>query len=45
MTAVAPAPTAPLAPASAPVRFGRLLLSEWTKLHSVRSTVAPPGSP
>jgi len=43
MTAVAPAPPAPVAPASAPVRFGRLLLSEWTKLRSVRSTAASLG--
>ena len=43
MTAVAPAPPAPLAPASAPVRFGRLLASEWTKIRSVRSTVASLG--
>jgi ABC-2 type transport system permease protein len=43
MTAVAPAARAPVAPASAPVRFGRLLLSEWTKLRSVRSTVASLG--
>ena len=40
MTAVAPAP---VAPAAAPVRFGRLLLSEWTKIRSVRSTVASLG--
>jgi ABC-2 type transport system permease protein len=40
MTTVAPAP---VAPASAPVRFGRLLVSEWTKLRSVRSTVASLG--
>jgi ABC-2 type transport system permease protein len=37
MTTVAPAP------AAAPVRFGRLLVSEWTKLRSVRSTVAALG--
>jgi hypothetical protein len=43
MTAVAPAPPASAAPASAPVRFGRLLLSEWTKLRSVRSTAASLG--
>jgi ABC-2 type transport system permease protein len=43
MTAVAPAPPAPVAPAAAPVRFGRLLLSEWTKIRSVRSTVASLG--
>ena len=43
MTAVAPAPRAPVAPASTPVRFGRLLVSEWTKLRSVRSTVAALG--
>jgi hypothetical protein len=43
MTAAAPAPTAPVAPASAPVRFGRLLQSECTKLRSVRSTVASLG--
>lgn len=43
MTAVASAPPAPVAPAAAPVRFGRLLLSEWTKIRSVRSTVASLG--
>ncbi len=43
MTTLAPAPPAPPAPASAPVRFGRLLVSEWTKLRSVRSTVASLG--
>jgi ABC-2 type transport system permease protein len=43
MTAAASAPPAPVAPASAPVRFGRLLLSEWTKLRSVRSTAASLG--
>jgi ABC-2 type transport system permease protein len=43
MSAVAPAPPAPVAPAAAPVRFGRLLLSEWTKIRSVRSTVASLG--
>jgi ABC-2 type transport system permease protein len=43
MTALAPAPPAPVATASAPVRFGRLLLSEWTKLRSVRSTAASLG--
>ncbi len=43
MTTPAPAPPAPVAPASAPVRFGRLLVSEWTKLRSVRSTVASLG--
>jgi ABC-2 type transport system permease protein len=43
----AAAPTAPsaasTAPASPPVRFGRLLVSEWTKTRSVRSTVASLG--
>jgi ABC-type transport system involved in multi-copper enzyme maturation permease subunit len=43
MTAVASAPPAPVAPASAAVRFGRLLVSEWTKIRSVRSTVASLG--
>jgi ABC-2 type transport system permease protein len=43
MTTVAPAPPAPVAPAAAPVRFGRLLVSEWTKIRSVRSTVASLG--
>jgi ABC-2 type transport system permease protein len=43
MTALAPAPPAPVAAASAPMRFGRLLLSEWTKLRSVRSTAASLG--
>jgi ABC-2 type transport system permease protein len=43
MTAAAPAPPAPVPPASAPVRSGRLLLSEWTKLRSVRSTAAALG--
>jgi ABC-2 type transport system permease protein len=43
VTAVAPAPPAPVVPASAPVRFGRLLVSEWTKLRSVRSTLASLG--
>jgi ABC-2 type transport system permease protein len=43
MTAVAPAAPAPVVPVSAPVRFGRLLLSEWTKIRSVRSTVASLG--
>jgi ABC-2 type transport system permease protein len=43
MTTVAPAPPAPVALAAAPVRFGRLLVSEWTKLRSVRSTVASLG--
>jgi ABC-2 type transport system permease protein len=43
MTAVTSASTAPVAPASAPVRFGRLLVSEWTKIRSVRSTVASLG--
>ena len=31
------------APASPPIRFGRLLVSEWTKTRSVRSTVASLG--
>ena len=43
MTTPAPALLAPVAPASAPVRFVRLLVSEWTKLRSVRSTVASLG--
>jgi ABC-type transport system involved in multi-copper enzyme maturation permease subunit len=43
VTAAAPAAPAPVAPAPAPVRFGRLLLSEWTKLRSVRSTAASLG--
>jgi ABC-2 type transport system permease protein len=43
MTTVAPAPAAPVTPAPAAVRFGRLLVSEWTKLRSVRSTVASLG--
>ena len=43
MSTVTPAPPAPVALASAPVRFGRLLLSEWTKIRSVRSTVASLG--
>ncbi len=43
MTAVTPAPPAPVAPASGAVRFGRLLLSEWTKIRSVGSTVASLG--
>ena len=43
MTAVTPAPPAPVAPASGAVRFGRLLASEWTKIRSVRSTVASLG--
>jgi ABC-2 type transport system permease protein len=43
MTTVAPVPLAPVGPASAPVRFGRLMVSEWTKIRSVRSTVATLG--
>ncbi len=43
MTTVASTPPVALAPASAPVRFARLLLSEWTKLRSVRSTIASLG--
>jgi ABC-2 type transport system permease protein len=43
MTAAPLAPPAPLVPPPAPVRFGRLLVSEWTKLRSVRSTVASLG--
>ena len=41
MTSAAPvAPTSrPLPPASRATAFGRLLLSEWTKIRSVRSTV------
>jgi ABC-2 type transport system permease protein len=39
----APAPTAPVLPAaptgSSPLGFGRLLLAEWTKIRSVRSTL------
>jgi ABC-type transport system involved in multi-copper enzyme maturation permease subunit len=37
-TATAPAVT-PAAPVAGPVRFGRLLVSEWTKIRSVRATI------
>ena len=40
MTTAAPTLPAPLVAASTPRRFGRLLVSEWTKIRSVRSTVA-----
>jgi ABC-2 type transport system permease protein len=45
MSAAAPAAPSAVstAPASPPVRFGRLLVSEWTKTRSVRSTVASLG--
>ena len=43
MTTTTPALPAPVLIASAQRRFGRLLVSEWTKLRSVRSTVAALG--
>jgi len=38
-TATAAPVTAPAVPVAGPVRFGRLLLSEWTKIRSVRATI------
>lgn len=38
-TAIAAPVTAPAVPVAGPVRFGRLLLSEWTKIRSVRATI------
>jgi ABC-type transport system involved in multi-copper enzyme maturation permease subunit len=38
-TAIAAPATAPAVPVAGPVRFGRLLLSEWTKIRSVRATL------